>query len=106
MIPVATGPVYLSRLHHAHWENTRMRRQHSLVIAQSSRARIIRTRTAESEHECFHGLVRPFPVFYLRHIIAVLARVLLVLHQFVAQELLEVGAGGVQLRNAVHCVTS
>src|SRR5437870_3777137 len=36
--------------------------------------------------------------------VTVRARVLLVLHQFVAQELLEVGADGVQLRNAVHRV--
>src|SRR5436305_5664026 len=42
------------------------------------------------EHEDLHSSVRPLPVFHLRHIVTVLARVMFVLRQFVSQKLLEV----------------
>src|SRR5437868_1361740 len=57
------------------------------------------------EHEDLHSLVRPLPVLHLWHIVAVLARVMFVFHQFVSQELLEVGTDALQFRNAVHDIT-
>src|SRR6266403_998366 len=57
------------------------------------------------EHEDLHSSVRPLPVLHLRHIVTVLARVMFVLHQFVSQDLLEVGTDALQFRNAVHYIT-
>src|SRR6266702_6361025 len=57
------------------------------------------------EHKDFHSSVRPLPVLHLRHIVAVLTGVMFVLHQFVSQELLEVGTDALQFRNTVHGIT-
>src|SRR6476661_10074037 len=57
------------------------------------------------EHEDLHVSVRPTPVLHFRQIVAVLVHILFVLHELVAQELLEVGAHALQSWHAVHHVT-
>src|SRR6266403_4734910 len=57
------------------------------------------------EHEDLHSSVRPLTVLHLRHVVTVLARIMLVLHELVSQELLEVGTDALQFRNAVHDIT-
>src|ERR1044072_2514162 len=57
------------------------------------------------EHKDLHVSVRPTPVLHFRQIVAVLVYILFVLHQLVAQELLEVGAHALQSWHAVHHVT-
>src|ERR1043166_2223852 len=57
------------------------------------------------EHEDLHVSVRPTPVLDFRQIVAVLVHILFVLHQLVAQELLEVSANALQSWHAVHRVT-
>src|ERR1700741_5337336 len=47
---------------------------------------------ARIQNKNLHSSVWPSPVLYFRHIVAMLARVLLVLQQFVTQELLKMGA--------------
>src|SRR5713226_5187385 len=56
------------------------------------------------EHENLHSSVGPSPVLDLWNIIAVLVHILLVLHQLVAQELLEMGAYALQFGHAIHYV--
>jgi hypothetical protein len=56
------------------------------------------------EHQDFHGLVRPFPIADFRHVVAVIANVLFVLDELVAQELFEMRADALQARNAIDCI--
>src|SRR5581483_5862412 len=51
-----------------------------------------------------HASIVPGPVADLRHVLAALANILLMLHEFVAQELLEVRAGPLQARDTIHHV--
>src|SRR5438445_5189610 len=54
------------------------------------------------EYENLHWSVRPFPVFHLRQIVAVLARIMFVLRQFVSQEFLKVGTNALQFRHPMR----
>ena len=53
------------------------------------------SRTARAEHRTF---LHPFPVANLRHVVAMLVDVLLVLNQLLVDRLLEVGGTGAELR--------
>src|SRR6266567_9050590 len=56
------------------------------------------------EYKDFHGLRRPFPIPDFRQVVSMLADVLLVLNELVAQELFEVCAYALQARDAVYDV--
>src|SRR6185295_9164007 len=56
------------------------------------------------EHEDLHVSVRPAPALDFRQIVAVLVHILFVLHQLVAQELLEVGAHALRSWHSGHHV--
>src|SRR6266849_9502084 len=56
------------------------------------------------EYKDFHGLIGPFPIPDFRQVVSMLANVLLVLNQLIAQELLEMCADALQARDAVDHV--